>query len=86
LVRSLLRHQRLDHTGGSLSNGRGVRGMSKMAELSYDIQELYIDGLSAKQIASELGCPVEMVLRELAEMNVEDVAEIEEIYSPYYGA
>jgi hypothetical protein len=60
--------------------------MSKMAELSYDIQELYIDGLSAKQIASELGCPVEMVLRELAEMNVEDVAEIEEIYSPYYGA
>jgi hypothetical protein len=60
--------------------------MSKMAELSYDIQELYIDGLSAKQIASELGCPVEMVLRELAEMGVADTPQEEEIYSPYYGA
>jgi hypothetical protein len=60
--------------------------MSKMAELSYDIQELYIDGLSAKQIASELGCPVEMVLRELAEMGVADTPQEEEVYSPYYGA
>jgi hypothetical protein len=60
--------------------------MSKMAELSYDIQELYIDGLSAKQIASELGCPVELVLRELAEMGVADTPQEEEIYSPYYGA
>jgi hypothetical protein len=60
--------------------------MSKMAELSYDIQELYIDGLSAKQIAAELGCPVEMVLGELAEMGVADKPQEEEIYSPYHGA
>jgi DNA-directed RNA polymerase specialized sigma24 family protein len=57
-----------------------------MAELSYDIQELYIDGLSAKQIAAELGCPLETVLGELAEMGVADKPQDEEVYSPYYGA
>jgi hypothetical protein len=58
--------------------------MSKMAELSYDIQELYIDGLGAKQIAAELGCPVEMVLGELAEMGVADKPQ--EVDIEYYGA
>jgi hypothetical protein len=62
--------------------------MSKMAELEYDIQELYIDGLSARAIAKELECPLEIVLGSLEAMNVEDVAETpqEEVYSPYYGA
>jgi len=46
--------------------------MSKMAELSYDIQELYIEGHSAKVIAVMLECPVEMVLAELEEMGVAD--------------
>lgn len=36
--------------------------MSKMAELAYDIEQLYIEGMSPKQIASELDCPIELVL------------------------
>jgi hypothetical protein len=46
--------------------------MSKMAELSYDIQELYIEGFNARAIAEELGCPLEIVLGALKEMNVVD--------------
>ena len=49
--------------------------MSKMNDLAYDIEQLYIDGLSARQIAAELGCPVEMVLGAIAEMGVDDMAE-----------
>ncbi len=63
--------------------------MSKLAELSYDIEQLYIDGMSARMIAVTLDCPIELVLTALQEMNVEDVAETpqeEEVYSPYYGA
>ena len=63
--------------------------MSKVAELSYDIEQLYIDGMSARMIALTLDCPIELVLTALQEMGVEDVAEVpqgEEIYSPYYGA
>jgi hypothetical protein len=56
--------------------------MSKIAELSYDIEQLYIDGMGAKMIALTLDCPIEIVLSALREMNVEDVAEIEE-FSPY---
>lgn len=36
--------------------------MSKMAELSYDIEQLYIEGHSPKMIAKMLECPVEIVL------------------------
>jgi hypothetical protein len=35
--------------------------MSKIAELAYDIEQLYIDGMSARMIALTLECPVEMV-------------------------
>jgi uncharacterized protein YjcR len=35
--------------------------MSKMAELAWEIEQLYIEGLSAKKIAKELGCPVQLV-------------------------
>ena len=62
--------------------------MSKLAELSYDIEQLYIDGMSARMIAVTLDCPLTMVLAALEEMNVEDVAEMpqgEEVYSPYNG-
>ena len=57
--------------------------MSMMKDLSYDIQELYIEGFNSRAIAEELNCPIEIVLGELAEMNVEDVLEE---YSPYNGA
>ena len=49
--------------------------MSKMAELSYDIQELYIEGHSAKVIAIMLECPIEIVLGALEEMGVADSSE-----------
>ena len=54
--------------------------MSKMADLSYDIQELYIEGHSAKVIAVMLDCPIEMVLAELEEMGVADTPQE---YDPY---
>lgn len=46
--------------------------MSKVAELAYDIEQLYIDGFNSRAIAEELGCPLEIVLSALKEMNVED--------------
>ena len=55
--------------------------MSKVAELMYDIEQLYIDGLSAKAIATELGCPIEMVLGALEEMGVADAPQEE--FDPY---
>ena len=35
--------------------------MSKVAELAYDIEQLYIEGYSPKTIAAQLGCPIEIV-------------------------
>ena len=55
--------------------------MSKMADLSYDIQELYIEGHSAKTIAALLDCPIEIVLGALEDMGVADTPQ--EDYSPY---
>lgn len=59
--------------------------MSKMADLMYDIEQLYIDGLSAKSIARILDCPIETVLDALQEMGVDDVAEMpqEKEFDPY---
>lgn len=59
--------------------------MSKMSELTYDIETLYIDGLSAKQIAKELKCPLGMVEQWIKEQSVADLPQDEE-YSPYHGA
>ena len=60
--------------------------MSKMAELAYDIEQLYIEGMSAKTIALTLDCPIEVVLGALEAMNVADAPQEDEIFSPYYGA
>jgi hypothetical protein len=67
--------------------------MSKMAELdmvSYDIEQLYIEGLTEKNIAKTLDISVEYVYAwmEINNIPIDDVAEKpqEEIYSPYYGA
>ena len=54
--------------------------MSKMAELSYDIEQLYIEGHSAKMIADLLDCPVEQVLGYIQDMGVQDAPED---YSPF---
>ena len=46
--------------------------MSKMSNLVYDIQELYIDGMGARAIATQLDCPIETVLATLESFGVED--------------
>ena len=53
--------------------------MSKVAELMYDIEQLYIDGFNSRAIAEELGCPLESVLSAIKELNVED----SEPFDPY---
>ena len=55
--------------------------MSKMADLSYDIETLYIEGLSAKRIAKELGCPLNIVEDWIKEMSVADLPQEE--YDPF---
>ncbi len=61
--------------------------MSKIAELGYDIEQLYIEGLSAAGIAAELNCPIGVVKGWIEGNSVTDtLQEDEEIYSPYYGA
>lgn len=62
--------------------------MSKMIDLSYDIEQLYIDGQSARQIAKELECPLGVVMEWLSELNIEaGVANTQhdEVYSPFNG-
>jgi transposase len=46
--------------------------MSKMAELSYDIEQLYIDGFSPSRIAKILECPIGLVYDWLEENNMAD--------------
>jgi hypothetical protein len=60
--------------------------MSKVADLTYDIEQLYIDGHSARMIALILECPIELVLGQLQEMGVADSQQEDEIYSPYNGS
>ena len=61
--------------------------MSKMAELdmyAYDIEQLYIDGLTEKNIAKTLDIPVEYVY---AWMEMNGVAETpQEEFSPFQTA
>jgi hypothetical protein len=52
-----------------------------MKDLAYDIEQLYIDGFNSRAIADELGCPVEIVLGALAEMNVADAPQ--EDFDPF---
>jgi len=68
--------------------------MSKMAELDYDIEQLFIDGLTAKQIAEQLDCPIEIVQGWIDNVSAEmdefeppelEAYDIEEVYSPYLG-
>ena len=60
--------------------------MSKMSELAYDIEQLYIEGYSAKSIAVQLGCPVNIVQDWIETNSVADLPQEDEIYSPYHGA
>ena len=53
--------------------------MSKVAELAYDIEQLYIEGHSPKMIATILECPVEIVY---SWMEAESLGE-DQSYDPY---
>jgi hypothetical protein len=57
--------------------------MSKVAELAYDIEQLYIEGYSPKTIAMMLECPIEMVYGwiEGESLNVADQPQGD--YDPY---
>ena len=44
--------------------------MSKVAELAYDIEQLYIEGYSPKTISVLLGCPVDTVYDWLESQNL----------------
>jgi len=55
--------------------------MSKMAELSYDIEQLYIEGFSARSIAVELKCPIEIVYGWIESNSVADTPQEE--HSPF---
>jgi len=54
--------------------------MSKMAELAYDIEQLYIEGYRPTSIAAQLDIPLSMVYDWLEAVNV---AADEEEHSPY---
>lgn len=59
--------------------------MSKMSELAYDIEQLYIEGLSASKIAHELGCPKSIVEDWIKSQSVADSPqEVDD--SEYFGA
>jgi transposase len=56
--------------------------MSKMADLSYDIEQLYIDGFSPTRIAKILDCPLGTVYDWLEETGVAEAPQEDE-YSPF---
>lgn len=56
--------------------------MSKMSELAYDIEQLYIEGYGPRLISQMLECPVEIVYDWIEGNGVEAVEED----NHYYGA
>ena len=55
--------------------------MSKMADLSYEIEQLYIEGYSARTIAVMLECPVDMVYGWIEGNSVADIQHGEDEHS-----
>lgn len=53
--------------------------MSKVSELFYEIQEMYIDGVSIQNISRILQCPIDMVYNWIESNNL----DIQEEYDPY---
>ena len=51
--------------------------MSKMADLAYDIEQLYIEGFNARSIAVELKCPIEIVYGWIESNSVADLPQEE---------
>ena len=59
--------------------------MSKVAELAYDIEQLYIEGFSAKTISAMLECPIEIVYGWIEGNSVADMQQEEDHYMPDFG-
>ena len=53
--------------------------MSKLAELAYDIEQLYIEGYSPKTIALQVGCTLDMVYDWIESIGV----DVDEELSPF---
>ena len=60
--------------------------MSKMKDLTYDIEALFIDGDSPGAIAEKLAIPLSLVKDTLESFGVDTRDLEDEVYSPYYGA
>lgn len=58
--------------------------MSKMSDLAYDIEQLYIEGHSPQAIASILECPLATVSEWIEELGVAENPQGDNI--DYYGA
>lgn len=59
--------------------------MSKVAELMYDIEQLYIEGFSAKTISVMLECPIDLVYSWIESNHVADMQQEEDQYMPNIG-
>jgi hypothetical protein len=55
--------------------------MSKLSELAYDIEQLYIEGYSPKSIAIQLECPIGLIYDWLEDTGVAESPQ--EDTSPY---
>ena len=59
--------------------------MSKMKDLEYDIESMFIDGETPSEIARQLDIPISLVKSTLKTFGVDTRDIEEEIYSPYLG-
>lgn len=57
--------------------------MSAMKDISYDIEQLYIDGFSPSRIANILECPIGLVYDWLEENGMGVASAPQEEYSPF---
>jgi hypothetical protein len=59
--------------------------MSKLKDLTYDIETLFIDGETPSEISRQLDIPISLVKSTLKTFGVDTRDIEEEIYSPYLG-
>lgn len=58
--------------------------MNAIRDLSYDIEQLFIEGHSAKMIAALLDCDIETVLMAMQQMGVQDADDQTDDARSYY--
>ena len=56
--------------------------MSRMNELAYDIEQLFIEGYSPKTIAAQLNCPIDLVYDWIESENC-DIEEEDDSFDPF---